>query len=386
MSELWDPIFGSTAVAALTDDRGWVRTLCETETALARAGAAVGLIDASAMASIQVACAELALTDLADLGHRAAADGNPVIALVGLIRARITAATGAEHARLVHLGATTQDIHDTSAMLVSRRAIGVIDGRLDDVLRSCGELAREHRDTPMAGRTLLQQAQPTTFGAVAAGWGDGIDRARQRLAGIELAVQFGGAAGTLAAVHPNGPAIRAAFAAELGLVDPGTTWHTERTRIADLASALGTVCGAVAKIATDIVLLAQTEVGELHERASGASSAMPHKQNPIAAVTARAAAARAPGLVTTLLASMPAELQRGAGPWHAEWVPLFELLRATGGACDRLATSLDGIRVDPAAMRVNLDRLLPPATGSREAPPTGHAGDLVDHFLDRHPR
>jgi 3-carboxy-cis,cis-muconate cycloisomerase len=389
VSELWDPIFGSTEIAALTDDRSWLRTLCETEAALARACAKVGLIDAAVTAAIEAACTDLADTDLAELGRRAALDGNPVNEVVRMLRARLEPDDGAAApvpgaSEAVHLGATTQDIHDTTTMLVSRRAFATIDARLEDIATSCARLASGYRDTPMAGRTLLQQAAPTTFGAVAAGWGEGIDRARARLARVEFAVQFGGAAGTLAAVAPNGLAVRAALAAELGLVDPGVVWHTERTRIADLAAALGGVCGVVAKIGTDIVLLAQTEIGEVHELNDGRSSAMPHKQNPIAAITARASAARAPGLVATLLAAMSAELQRGAGPWHAEWLPTFDLLRATGGACTRLATSLAGLQVDPRAMLANLDRLT--ATGAATGTDVGHAGDIVDHFLEQHSR
>jgi 3-carboxy-cis,cis-muconate cycloisomerase len=226
----------------------------------------------------------------------------------------------------------------------------------------------------MIGRTLLQQAVPTTFGAVAAGWGEGLDRTtlglRAALGG--LAVQLGGAAGTLAGWRPHGPAVRAAFAAELGLADPGTVWHVERSRIADLANALGAACGVIGKIATDVVLLAQTELGEVREAASGGSSTMADKHNPIAAVTARAGAAQAPGLVATLLAAMPAELQRGAGPWHAEWPALTALLNTTGGGADRLTTSLTGLEVDADAMARNLQG---------DNTDVGHAGDLVDHYL-----
>lgn len=372
MSALWDPIFGRTAVATTTDDRAWLAALCEVEAALARAAAQVGLIDVAAAAAIGVACAAAQGGDPADLGRRAAADGNPVIPLVQELRARCP-----EHAGAVHYGATSQDIVDTAAMLVTRRALAVVLAGLVDVGGACSRLARVHRQTVMAGRTLLQQAVPTTFGAVAAGWGEGVARVGARLAELnaELAVQLGGAAGTMAATYPHGPALRTALAEELDLVDPGTVWHTERSRIADLAGALGATCGVLAKIATDVVLLAQTDVGEVAEAVGGTSSAMPHKQNPIAAVTARAAAAQAPGLVATLLAAMPAELQRGAGPWHAEWQPLLALIAATGGGADRLATSLAGLRVDAAAMTRNLS--LPPGVH----PDTGHAVDLVDHYL-----
>jgi 3-carboxy-cis,cis-muconate cycloisomerase len=290
-----------------------------------------------------------------------------------------------------------------------------LSGAADAVAR----LARQHRDTPMAARTLLQQAAPTTFGAVAAGWGSGLDRAAAQLDAVEFAVQLGGAAGTLAALHPHGPAVRRAFAEELKLTDPEAVWHTERTRIAELAGALASAAGAAGKVATDVVLLAQTEVGEVHEAAPGGSSSLPHKQNPVAAVTARAAAAQAPGLAVTVYTAMSGEQQRAAGAWHAEWPALTALLRWTGGAAARLRQCVEGVHVDVGAMQQNLSRTsgllladriaahLAPTMGRAAAqqavrdaarsgnldaldvdselldPVTylGHAGDLVDAYL-----
>ncbi|MDT4984621.1 MAG: 3-carboxy-cis,cis-muconate cycloisomerase [Pseudonocardiales bacterium] len=371
MSGLWEPIFGRSTIAATTSDRAWVIAMCDAEAALGTACAESGLLDAASAQRITDACRQVAETaDPAELGRHAAADGNPVIPLVRAIRSVV----GATSAASVHLGATSQDILDTAAMLVVRRALPVILESMNAAAEACAVLAREHRDTVMIGRTLLQQAVPTTFGAVAAGWGEGLDRTtlglRAALGG--LAVQLGGAAGTLGGWHPHGPAVRAAFAAELGLADPGTVWHTERSRIAELGSALGATCGVVGKIATDVVLLAQTELGEVREAASGGSSSMAHKHNPIAAVTARAGAAQAPGVFATLLAAMPAELQRAAGPWHAEWPALTALLDTTGGCTDRLATSLAGLEVDTGAMARNVPR---------DNIDVGHAGDLVDHYL-----
>jgi 3-carboxy-cis,cis-muconate cycloisomerase len=367
---LWDPVFGAGAVAAELDDRAWLRAMCDAEAALAGACAEVGLIgDPRAVAE---ACADLAANlDPGELGRLAAADGNPVIPLVRLLR---------ERAPDAHLGATSQDILDTAMMLVAYRALGVLLPELAAAADACAGLARRHRDTAMAGRTLLQQAVRTTFGALAAGWGAGLDRSLALLRTVRadrLAVQLGGAAGTLAGWHPHGPAVVAAFAARAGLAEPAGVWHTERTRVAELAAALGTACGAVGKVATDVVLLAQTELAEVREAAGGGSSAMPHKRNPIAAVTARAAAAQAPGLVATLLGAQAPELQRGAGPWHAEWQPLTALLRTTGGAASRLRDSLRGLQVDPAAMARNL------AAGPADGGHPGHAADLVDHYLER---
>jgi 3-carboxy-cis,cis-muconate cycloisomerase len=382
VSRLWDPVFGATAVAHATGDRAWMRALCGTEAALARACASAGLIDDATADTIGFACVELARSDPAGLGRRAAGDGNPVIPLVHDLRARVHDAAGPTGAAGVHLGATSQDIVDTAAMLVARSALDVILDALGEAADACAALARSHRTTAMIGRTLMQQALPTTFGAVAAGWGEGLDRSVARLRGVraELAVQLGGATGTLAGWHPDGPAVRAAFAAELALTDPGSVWHTERSRIAALAAGLGITCGSLAKVAGDVVLLGQTEVGELRESRGGGSSSMPHKHNPVAAITARAAAAQAPGLVATLLAAMPAELQRGAGPWHAEWQALTALLQATGGAAARVAESLSGLQVDAAAMARNL------ALSRSVAGDATGAAEIVDAYLGRRAR
>jgi 3-carboxy-cis,cis-muconate cycloisomerase len=371
-SALWDPIFGRSHVTPSTDDQAWLAALCAVEAALARACADVGLIEPAVARRVADVCTAQAGTDPTALGAAAQADGNPVRPLVQELRAAVRP----DDTWAVHFGATSQDVLDTAAMLVARDALAVIASALQSAADSCARLAAEHRDTAMVARTLLQQAVPTTFGTLAAGWGEGLDRAGQKLDAVQLAVQLGGGAGTLAGWYPHGPAVRSAFAAELGLTDPGTSWHTERGRIADLACALGVACGAVAKVSTDIVLLAQTEVGEVREGAGGESSTMAHKHNPIAAVTARAAAAQAPGLVATVLAAMPAELQRGAGPWHAEWPALTALLNTTGGAARRLADSLTDLQVDADAMVRNLRTL----TGLAE-PDLGHAGDIVDHFL-----
>jgi 3-carboxy-cis,cis-muconate cycloisomerase len=381
VSALWDPIFGAAGVSAVTDDQSWLQALCDAEAALARSCAANGLLEPADAAVVVEACALVAADGTQDLGESSAADGNPVIPLVHRIKVHAQALGGTVACEGVHRGATSQDILDTAAMLVARAALEVIGTALVEASGACTALVRSHRGTAMPGRTLMQQALPTTFGALAAGWGDGLDLAVTRLSAerSSLAVQLGGATGTLAAWHPHGPAVRASMAADLGLIDPGTVWHTERSRIADLATALGITCGTLGKIATDVVLLAQDEVGEVREGRGGGSSAMPHKHNPIAAITARAAAAQAPGLVGTLLASMVGELQRGAGAWHAEWQPLVALLRATGGAACRVAESLSGLQVLPEAMSRNLrliDTTAQPAVGATE---------IADTYLERHP-
>jgi 3-carboxy-cis,cis-muconate cycloisomerase len=379
MSDLFAGILGTTAVDAATDDAAVLDALCTAETALARACATVGLIPLPVALDIGVACDELRRFDPAELGRLAVSGGNPVIPLVEQIRARVEARAGTDAAAAVHYGATSQDIVDTALMLVAKQACGVIAAGLADAGRSCAELAAAHRATPMSGRTLLQAALPTTFGALAATWGAAVDSGQRRVRDIEtrLPAQLGGATGTLTAFGPHGQAVVAAFADECDLAVPDHVWHTERSIVTELAGVLGSACAGVAKVALDLVLLAQSEVAEVRERAPGGSSAMAHKQNPIAAVAARGAAAQAPGLVATLLSCAP-ELQRGAGLWHAEWPALLALLRYTGGAVSRLRSALD-VEVDSDAMARNL-ALLP---GTVDTADLGSATDLVDRYLER---
>jgi 3-carboxy-cis,cis-muconate cycloisomerase len=362
------PLYGAEAVAAQLSDEAWIGALLDVEVALSRAAARHGLVsteDAERIASAAVA----STVDPGTLAAAAVEGGNPVIPLVRLLR---TAAGSAGPA--VHPGATSQDVMDTALVLLVRRAGAPLLADLRGCAAAAARLAAAHRDTPMIARTLAQQALPTTFGLVAAGWAVGLDAATADLAARigALPVQFGGAAGTLAASHPHGPAIADTLAALLGLAEQRVPWHTERTRVGALAAALGVAAGACAKPATDVVLLAQSEVGEVSEAAPGDSSTMPHKRNPIAAVTARASARRAPGLVATLLGAMDHELQRAAGPWHAEWGTLVDLLATTGGAAARLRVCLDGLRVHPDAMRRNL---------GTDTPDVGHAAELVDRIV-----
>lgn len=356
--ELFDPVFGASPVAAEVSDHAWVVALLEVEGALSRAAGTVGLVTAehaSTVTGVATRLAEPGALDIADLGRRSAAGGNPVIALVKILRAAC-AAEGVP-ASAVHVGATSQDVMDSALMLLSRRAGHHVLADLRAAANAAAELARLHRTTPMVARTLGQQALPTTFGALAVSWCTSLDDAAARLARSlsALPVQFGGAAGTLAAVHPHGPALADALADELGLARQIVPWHTARTPVASLAAALGVAAGAVSKPATDVTLMAATEFGEVAEDAPGGSSAMPHKQNPVAAITARAAARRVPGLVSTILSTMDHEFARAAGGWHAEWETVTDLLRLSGGAARRLATSLGGLHIHPDAMSRNLD-------------------------------
>jgi 3-carboxy-cis,cis-muconate cycloisomerase len=256
----------------------------------------------------------------------------------------------------VHRGATSQDVLDTAAMLVARRALEALLGDLRSAADAAATLARRHADTPIAGRTLLQQAVPTTFGLKAAGWMVGLDTAVARLAGLRLPAQLGGAAGTLESLGEHGPAVLRAMSARLGLAEPTLPWHTMRLPVAELAGALAQGAIAVGKPAGDVVLLAQTELAEVIPDGGGESSTMPHKRNPVAAVAARAGALQAPGLVATLLtAGIVQEHERAAGGWHAEWRPFTELLRVVGSAAAWLAECLRGLRVDADAMRKDLE-------------------------------
>ncbi|GAB3326047.1 3-carboxy-cis,cis-muconate cycloisomerase [Geodermatophilus aquaeductus] len=350
MTGLFAGTFARGGAAAAVSDDAWFRALLEVEAALARAAAAVGLVPATAADAVTAACADPSRLDLARVVARAADAGNPVPPLVRALQD----AVGERDAVAVHVGATSQDVVDTALVLLARRAIAEVDADLAAAAGVCAALARTHRDDVVMGRTLMQQALPTTFGLKAAGWLAGLDGARLRLAEVvaSLPVQYGGAVGTLAASSGAGVAVRGALAAELGLVAPAVPWFTVRLPVADLAGALGAAAGVVATVAVDVVLLAQSEVAEVAEvgEGRGGSSAMPHKQNPVAAISARACARRAPGLVATLLGAMEQEHERAAGAWHSEWPTLTDLLTTVGSAAAWLAESLRGLRPDVGRM------------------------------------
>ncbi|MBD0863037.1 3-carboxy-cis,cis-muconate cycloisomerase [Gordonia sp. zg691] len=356
--ELFDPIFGSERVRDEVSDRAWVTTMLEVEAALARAAASVGMVDAAHCAAIERSVSELAAPggiDIVELGRSAVNGGNPVIPLVGLLRER--AVTHGVPGDQVHRGATSQDILDTALVLLIRRAGAVVLEDLTAAADSAAELARLHRTTPMVARTLGQQALPTTFGLLAATWFVALDTATRRVRSAisSLPVSLGGAAGTLAGLHPEGLRIADALADDLGLARAGLPWHTDRTVVADVATAFGLAAGAMSKPATDIIAMASTELAEVSENDPGGSSAMPHKQNPTSAITARASARRVPALVATVLANTDHEFQRASGAWHAEWETVSTLLRCTGGAACRLSGSLGGLVVHPDAMARNLE-------------------------------
>ena len=361
-------------------DRAWLEAMLEAERALVNAQSLAGLVPAPvATAVVEVLRAEL--YDVAALAAEGRDPGNPVEPLVRAIRAR----DGDAHAEYVHRGTTSQDILDTAAMLVATRALRLVNAELEVAADACAGLAAEHRGTVMAARTLLQQAVPTTFGYKAAGWLAGLVEARARLAALELPAQLGGAAGTLAALGGSGPEVLRLYAIELDLREPVLPWHTRRGPLAELAAALDVAAVAAAKIARDIVLLAQTEVGEVTEGDRGASSTMPHKHNPVQAVLADACARHARASAALLVESGVHEHERAVGAWHAEWAALNGALAATGGAAAAIARSLGSLEVDAQRMRANIS----PETLSEAARlgitverPEDYLGS-TDAFIDR---
>ena len=350
---LYDGLFGRGEAAAAVADEAFLQAMLDVEAALVAACASVGLVPAEAVAPIAAACRAEHFA-VAAIGQASAATGTPVVPLVEALRA----AVGPELAVHVHHGATSQDIVDTGTMLVARRALEAIAGDLRRAGDAAAALASEHRATVLPGRTLLAHASPTTFGLKAAGWLDGLDGARGRVAAAARdlpAVQLGGAAGTLAAFGDRGPEVVRELAAALGLAEPPLPWHTQRLRPAGVATAAGEAAGVLGKVARDLTLLSQTEVGEVADTAErGHSSALPHKRNPVAAVTALACAQRAPALVATVLGAMHHEHERAAGSWHAEWEPLRELLRVTGSAAAWIRDALEHLEVRADRMAANL--------------------------------
>ena len=359
LSPLLAPMLSSAAMRAVCDDVACLQNMLDFEAALARAEAAVGVIPDSAIAAIAAACKAESF-DLAGLADAATRSGNLAIPMVKVLTANV-AKIDAEASRYVHWGTTSQDVIDTATMLGLRAAIAALLGDLDRAVAGFAKLARAHRDTAMVARTWLQHALPMPFGLKLAEYAAALHRSRTRLKRLPLetlALQFGGAAGTLAALGDKGPRVAELLARELGLPLPDAPWHAHRDRLAEAASAFAILAGTCGKIARDIQLLMQTDVAEAFEPSGegrGGSSAMPHKRNPVAAATALAAATMAPNLAATMFAAQVGDHERSAGPWHAEWPTLPTLLLVTSGALAAIVDIAEGLEVDPVRMRVNLD-------------------------------
>ena len=330
--------------------------MLDVEAALARAQADLGIIPKGAAAAIGAAC-RAERYDFRSIGAAAADAGN---ALIPMVKA-LTAEVDGKAKGFVHWGATSQDIIDTATVLQIKDALGLFDRRLQRLADVLAAMARRHRRTPLVGRTWLQQALPTTLGLKAAGWLDAVLRHGERLAevrGRALTLQFGGAAGTLASLGDRGLAVAERLGKHLGLEVAATPWHTGRDRVAEVATFAGLVAGTLGKIARDVSLMMQTEVGEALEAAApgrGGSSTMPHKRNPVASASILAVAAMVPGLVATMLTAQVQEHERAAGTWSAEWRTLPDILKLTGGALQRATDLIEGLEIDAKRMRDNLD-------------------------------
>ncbi len=336
------------ALREAVSDSAWLAAMLDAERALASAEATVGVVPEDAADAIVGSCRS-DLFDVDRLLEDGRAAGNPVEPLVRALRDRV----GGEAAEFVHFGATSQDILDTAAALVAGRATTLVLEELDGAARECARLADEHRGTVMAARTLLQQAVPTTFGLKAASWLVGVVHGRNRLAALHLPAQLGGAAGTLAALGDNGLAVLNAFARELQLPTPVVPWHTRRLPLAELGAELAVATGFAAKIALDLALLAQTEVGEVREPFEGKSSTMPQKRNPVGSAITRACAEHVRAAASVLL-RVEHEHERAAGAWHSEWKALSDALAYTGGGVAWLRETLAGLEVDVERMRANI--------------------------------
>jgi 3-carboxy-cis,cis-muconate cycloisomerase len=356
---LLDPLFRSQAVEKVFSNRATLQAMLDFEAALAKAAARAGCIPASAAPAIEAKC-RAELFDMTLLARAAANAGNLAIPLVK----QLTLLVGqkeSEAARYVHWGATSQDAIDTGRVLQLRQALTLVSSELELFAVALSELVHKNRTTLVAARTWMQQALPTTFGLKVAGWLDAIDRHRVRLAETQercLVLQFGGAVGTAAALGARGLDVATNLAKEFQLPLPEIPWHSHRDRMAEIATTLGLCCGTLGKIARDISLHMQTEVGEVFEPSTdgrGGSSSMPHKRNPVTCAVVLSAAARVPPLVSTMLAAMVQEQERGLGGWQAEWETLPDIVRLTAGALHHLTTTVSGLEIDSERMRQNLD-------------------------------
>jgi 3-carboxy-cis,cis-muconate cycloisomerase len=336
MPELFGAIYARGPVAETVDDEAWLQAMLDVEAALGGER-----IDAREI-------------DLAELERETGDHASPVVAL-------------ARRFPDTHEGATSQDILDTAMMLLAGRALEPLLADARGAADAAAELARTHRDTPVMGRTLLQDALPTSFGLRAAGWMVAIDEAVDALAAAPLAVQMGGPVG-----HRD-PAVAASVARELSLADPLLPWHTDRVRPAQLSAALAGLAGVLGKVARDVTLMPEVSEGV---EGRGGSSAMAHKRNPVAAVSVLACARRTPGLLATMFAAMEQALERAAGAWQAEWGTLTELLRLTGSASAWARDMLEHLEVDAEAMRA----------GAGANPDLGASGQLIDRALEAHAR
>jgi 3-carboxy-cis,cis-muconate cycloisomerase len=359
LSPLLAPMLSSAAMRVVCDDASYLQFMLDFEAALARAESAVGIVPAKAAEAIAGACKADAF-DLTGLAEAATRSGNLAIPLVKSLTSEV-AKSDKDAARFVHWGATSQDVIDTATMLTLRAGIDALCIDIERAITGLARLARQHRNTAVVARTWLQHALPMPFGLKLAEYAAALHRSRRRLLHLKseaLALQFGGAAGTLAALGDRGWKVAERLSEILKLPLPEAPWHSHRDRIAEIASVLAIIAGTCGKIARDVQLMMQTDVAEAFEPSGegrGGSSTMPHKRNPVAAASALAAATMAPNLAATIFAAQVGDHERSAGPWHAEWPTLPSLLLVTSGALAAIVDIAEGLEVDAARMRANLD-------------------------------
>lgn len=357
-STLHDDFFASKAMREVFSDRAKVQAMLDFEAALARAEADTGVIPPEAALAIVAQCRSKRF-DLERLAQEAAVAGNAAVPLIyGLTD--LVARNDPAAARFVHFGAASQDAVDTALVLQLGRALDIFDSELGALSDALAELVRRHPRTVMLGRTLLQSNLPVTFGLKAAGWLSAIVRCRARLRELRprtLVLQLGGPAGTLAPLGAHGLDVATRLAQALNLPMPDLPWHASRDRIVELGAALGLVVGSLGKMARDLSLMSQPEVGEVFERhvPGRAGFSIPRKQNSVNAAAILAVSARIPGLVATLFAAMPQEHERGLGGWQAEWESLPEICLLTSGALMHAVQVVQKLELDPERMRANLD-------------------------------
>ena len=355
-SGIFGPLFTDDEISSLLSDDAFVRALVEVEVALALAEARAGVIPEKAAAQISKVIAEK--IDAAMLAKGTVRSGFPIIALVQEARKQV----GTDAAPFVHWGATTQDIMDTACVLQLRAVTKILRARLGEIARHLSQLGDSHRNTILAGRTHGQQALPITFGLKVASWIAPLVRHVERLAEILprlLVVQFGGAAGTLAALGDKGLRVTDELARELNLGVAAMPWHAQRDSIVEFAGWLSLVTGSLGKMAQDIILLAQTEVGEVGESAEegrGGSSTMPQKSNPITSELVLAAARANASLLSAMHHAQIQEHERATHGWQMEWLTLPQMVLLTGGALRHSLYLAENLRVDAAAMRTNIAR------------------------------
>ncbi len=358
-SSLLAPLFSTAEMRAVLDDRARVQRMLDFEAALARAAAAVGIVPAGHAGTIAEAC-QAKLYHLPDLAEAAIPAGNLAIPLVNALTAEV-AKSSRKAAGFVHWGATSQDVIDTATVLELRAVIDALFKDIDRATKAFTTLAGRHRRNMTMARTLLQQALPMPFGLKLAGYAAALARSRDRLRRLRkeaLVLQFGGGAGTLAALGEKGLDVSERLAALLDLTLPDAPWHSHRDRFAELAAALAILAGTCGKIARDVALLMQTEIGEVAEPAApgrGGSSTLPHKRNPIGAAAALSAAMIAPNLAATILNAQIQEHERAVGGWQAEWVTFPALALVVSGTLRAVTELAEGLTVDVERMKANLE-------------------------------